>query len=204
MTFKATRFIKETVELRDGRSVVLRPIRPEDAPRLMALHVRLSSDSQYLRFFGPKPELTLSEAEYLAGVDFNRRFAIVATVDEDDDEAIVAVGRFDMVAPGVAEPAIVVRDDHQGSGLGTTVLERMLDVARGRGVDRFQGEVLAENDKMLQILVQHGLTVGAPEDGIVRISVEVTDKPFPIRALDALARSTSAIVERSPLRRRRD
>ncbi len=200
---RASRFIRETVALRDGRRVVLRPIRPDDAPLLIDLHTRLSSDSQYLRFFGPKPELTAAEAEYLANVDFTDRFAIVATVDEDDAERIVAVGRFDIVEPRSAEPAIVVRDDYQGTGLGTAVLERMLEVARGRGIDRFRAEVLAENERMIQLLVQHGLGVSPPEDGVVTVTVEVTDTPLSLRGLHLLARSTTALVERSPFFKRR-
>lgn len=193
---RASRLIRETVDLRDGRKVVLRPVRPEDATGLMHLHSRLSSDTQYLRFFGPKPYLAREEAEYLARVDFTRRFAIVGAVTEDDDERIVAVGRFDIVEEGVAEPAIVVRDDYQGSGLGTAILERMLEVARGRGVERFAAEVLAENERMLQLLRQAGLDVGDPRDGVVRVTAPVGDAPFTIRGLELLARSALVLLEK--------
>ncbi len=193
---RASRLIRETVELRDGRRVVLRPVRPEDAPGLVQLHSSLSPDTQYLRFFGPKPYLTPDEADYLAKVDFTRRFAIVGAVTEDGEERIIAVGRFDIVEEGVAEPAIVVRDDHQRSGLGTAILERMLEIARGRGVERFAAEVLAENEQMLQLLVQAGLDVGTPQDGVVRVTAPIEDTPRTIRGLDLLARSALVLLEK--------
>lgn len=201
---RATRLIRETLTLRDGRKVRLRPIRPEDAPRLMELHDRLSTDSQYLRFFGPKPHLAPEEARYLAKVDFTRRFAIVGAVDEDGEERIVAVGRFDIVSDTDAEPAIVVRDDYQSSGLGTAILERMVEVARGRGVQRFSAEVLAENRRMLQLLGQQNLDVGQAHDGIVRVTAPIEDTPIAIRGLDLLARSALVLLEkRESLKRRR-
>lgn len=193
---RASRLIRETVKLRDGRKVVLRPVRPEDAPGLIHLHSRLSPDTQYLRFFGPKPYLTAEEAEYLANVDFTRRFAIVGAIDEDGEERIVAVGRFDIVGEGVAEPAIVVRDDYQSSGLGTAILERMVEVARGRGVERFSAEVLAENERMIQLLRQAGLDVGSPEDGVVRVTAPVEDTPLTIRGLELLSRSALVLLEK--------
>src|SRR5438270_13208741 len=73
-------FMREPLTLRDGRKVTLRPIDRGDAERLIDLHNHLSSESQYFRFFGPKPKLAPNEAEYLANVDFHNRFAIVADV----------------------------------------------------------------------------------------------------------------------------
>ena len=201
---RAARLIRETIELRDGRKVTLRPIRPTDAVLLVDLHQHLSADSQFYRFFGPKPDLSPAEAEYLANVDFTKRFAIVASVDEDG-ERLVAVGRFDIAEDeDEAEVAIVVRDDHQGVGLGRTVLERLLDVARGRGIRALVGEILAENVRMLDLLRSSGLEVGQPDGSVVRVAVPVTDTPLIFRGLGIVARSTTAIADRAGrLRRRR-
>lgn len=58
---------------------------------------------------------------------------------------------------------------YQRQGLGTALLERMVEVARGRGVRTFAGEVLAENDRMLRILRRNGLELGKVEDSVVRV-----------------------------------
>lgn len=163
--------------LRDGRSVLLRAVRPDDAPRLVEFHSRLSPETQYLRFFGPKPRLTDAEAHYLANVDFDRRFAIVATIREDGADRIVAVGRFDLVDADTAEVAVVVRDDHQHAGLGTEIFEQLKAAALSGGVRAFAGEVLAENERMLRLLRHRSASVGTSHAGIRTVS-----KPLGARA----------------------
>ncbi|MGH7860466.1 MAG: GNAT family N-acetyltransferase [Candidatus Binatia bacterium] len=190
---RATRLIRENVTLRDGRVVTLRPIDRDDAPALMALHDRLSPESQYFRFFGPKPKLTAPEAAYLANVDFDRRFAIVA--DAPDGDGIVAVGRFDVNEPGLAETAIVVRDDYQRVGLGTAILDRLREIARGRGLDAFMAEILAENKGMLDLLAQNGIEVSTVESGVVRVTSPIS-RPVLLKGLQIVARTAETLLER--------
>src|SRR3954447_5891017 len=126
--------------------VHLRPIRPSDAPALVALHGRLSAETIYYRFFSPKPRLTEREVERFTTVDFVDRVALVAELGDD----IIAVGRFDRW-PGQpeAEVAFVVDDAHQGRGLGALLLEHLAAIARGAGITRFTAEVLPDNRPML-------------------------------------------------------
>lgn len=192
---RPTRLIRENVTLRDGRRVTLRPIDRDDAPALMALHDRLSPESQYFRFFGPKPNLTAAEAAYLANVDWDRRFAIVAEAPDGDSKQIVAVGRFDVNEPGVAETAIVVRDDYQRVGLGTAILDRMREIARGRGLDAFTAEILAENKGMLDLLAQNGIEVSTVDGGVVRVTAPI-ERPVLLKGLQIVARTAETILER--------
>ena len=187
---RPSRLIHETVALRDGRTAVLRPIDPGDAERLMHLHEHLSFESQYFRFFGPKPHLTRAEAEYLANVDFHRRFAIVA---EASDE-IVAVGRFDVNEPGVAEAAIVVRDDYQHVGLGTQILQRMREIGRGAGLKSFTAEVLAENSRMIDLLSSNGLETTPVDSGVVRVIAPIENQPVLLRSLKTVAEVAGALL----------
>jgi GNAT superfamily N-acetyltransferase len=154
----------------DGRTIVLRPIRAADADLLIEFHDRLSAHTQYLRFFGPKPRLTAREAQYLATTDFESRFAIVACAQEDSEERIVAVGRFDLAGPTAAEAAIVVRDDYQRKGVGTAIFERLIEIARGRGIAAMSGEILAENDQMIGFLRAKDVVVGPAEAGICSVT----------------------------------
>jgi RimJ/RimL family protein N-acetyltransferase len=194
---RPSKLLRETFALRDGRTVVLRPIDPQDAPMLVDLHDHLSSESQYFRFFGPKPKLTHAEAEYLANVDFHKRFAIVAEIDNDGTRELVAVGRFDVNAPGVAEAAIVVRDDHQHVGLGTAILDRMREVGRGAGLDAFRAEVLAENTRMIELLAANGLDVTPAEGGVVHVTAPL-ELPMLLRGLRIGAQFADAVFQRLP------
>ena len=189
------RLLSEDVELRDGRRVQLRPIRRQDADLLVDLHQMLSPETRYLRFLSPKPRLPRKAAQYFADVDFHTRFAIVAIAAADGVDCIVAVGRFDLAPDeAVAESALVVRDDYQGVGLGTTLLGRLLDLARARGVRRLTGHVLAENHRMLELLRAHGVSAGVPEAGVVQFGIPVDDPPSLLSVLGMLARQGSAFT----------
>ena len=194
---RPSRLLRESVTLRDGRTVVVRPIDPDDAPRLIDLHDHLSFEAQYYRFFGPKPRLTQAEAEYLANVDFHKRFAIVAEADTDEGDAIVGVGRFDINAPGLAEAAIVIRDDFQHVGLGSAILERMREVGKGAGVRAFTAEILAENSKMLDLLSLNEVPVEPARAGIVRVEAPL-DLPILLRIVRAPGELAGMLIHRLP------
>jgi acetyltransferase len=129
----------------------IRPVSAADAGRLVELHARCSEQAQYFRFHAPKPRLRAVEADYLAAVDGRGGIALAATVVEDGEERIVADARFDLVADGDAEAALLIRDDFAGQGLGTALLGRLLDLAAGLGVRRLLLDILADNAAMLAL-----------------------------------------------------
>jgi acetyltransferase len=136
----------ETVTLKSGRDVLIRPIRPDDGSRLRTGYRALSAQSQYQRFLALKPRLTDAEVRYLVEVDGTNHQALVATTTTSP-EWIVAVARFVRAAddPEAADFAVVVGDPYQGEGLGTELLERLADAAVARGIRRFRASALAEN-----------------------------------------------------------
>src|SRR5260370_31198979 len=114
---------------RHGRELLIRPIGAEDLDLIIELTARLSLASRYFRFFSPQPHLSRTQAEHFASVDSDTRVAMVAAVQEEATERIVAVGRFDVVSPDAAEFALVVRDDYQGIGLGTALFRCLAELA---------------------------------------------------------------------------
>src|SRR5215469_12353257 len=94
----------------DGVCFRVRPIRPDDAGRLVDFHRRLSPHSVYLRFFTFHPTLSEAEVVRFTTVDYVDRLALVAT----SDDRLLAVGRFDRL-PGTteAEVAFIVADEFQ-------------------------------------------------------------------------------------------
>src|SRR3954466_15133699 len=129
----AARFDRE-LTLRDGAHVRMRPIRPDDAPRLVALYDHLSRDSRYQRFFSVMQRLPPDWARFLATVDYQRRFALVAEAPGDPD-TLIAVARYEPGSePDTAEVAFVVQDAWQGQGLGTVLFSELLAAAEGNGI----------------------------------------------------------------------
>ena len=113
----------ETITLTSGREVLIRPIRPDDGPRLRTGYRALSAQSQYQRFLALKPRLTDAEVRYLVEVDGTNQYALVATTPSSP-EWIVAVARFVRAADDheAADFAVGVGDPYQGEGLGTELL----------------------------------------------------------------------------------
>jgi RimJ/RimL family protein N-acetyltransferase len=127
-------------------SLLLRRITPEDKDALVAGLGRLSERSVYQRFLSPKPRLTSSELKYLTEVDFVDHYALVAVLARSP-AVVVGVGRWvrSTEAPADAEVAIVIADDLQGRGVGTTLGAALAAAARERGVQRFTASMLPTN-----------------------------------------------------------
>jgi RimJ/RimL family protein N-acetyltransferase len=147
---------ERSVRLRDGAQVWLRPIRPDDEDRLMALYGRLSPETARQRFFTSMKWLPRAWARYFANVDYRDRFAVVAEHERHGQVDLIGVARYDASkTPGSAEIAIVVEDAWQGRGLGTILLHELLDAGTRRGIGEFRADVLADNRRMLTLLARH-------------------------------------------------
>ena len=150
----------ETVTLRDGTTVTVRPIRPDDVSRLQALFTRLSPESIFFRFLGYRNELPYAEAQDLANVDCQTRMALVATLKQNGEEYIVAVARYAvirLVEPKVADAAVVVEDRYKGQGLGTLILKRLVAYARTHGIRAFQAAIYHNNAQIMRFIQCSGL-----------------------------------------------
>jgi RimJ/RimL family protein N-acetyltransferase len=147
---------RQEVTLRDGTVVHVRPIVPEDAPRLVALYDRLSLDTRYHRFFAAMRRLPPNWARFLATVDYRTRLALVVEAPGDAD-AVIAVARYEPGgAADTAEVAFVVQDGWQDRGLGTLLFQALLRAAADNGIRRFRAWVLADNRRMLDLIARYG------------------------------------------------
>ena len=185
--------------LRDGGSIHLRAIRPDDKARLVDHFKRLSARSVYFRFFASKLRLTDDELTRFTELDFSNHVALVATLLEGGEERIIGVARYIVVPtkpgePRRAEVAFAVADAHQGRGIATVLLEELARFAQASGIDEFEASVLGENNRMLEVFGTSGFQVRRSVDGGV---FHVT---FPTAPTEE-AEHASHERERSPLRR---
>jgi RimJ/RimL family protein N-acetyltransferase len=146
----AMKELESDCTLKDGASVHIRPIQPEDQQTLVEGFTRLSPLTVYQRFLSPLPELTPGMARHLSQVDYRRRLALIAETKTEP----VGVVRYEPTDdPGLAELGLVIVDTWQNRGLGRILLREILHAAEGNGIHRFCGSVLAENRRMLRLLV---------------------------------------------------
>ena len=169
--------LEETIRLGDGRTLLLRPIRPEDEPSLQSAFAKLTPDEVRLRFFVPMSTLSHVTAARFTQIDYDREMALILT-----ESGIAGTTDIFGVARIIADPdneraeyAIIVRHDMTGMGLGVLLMRRLLDYAQLRGIREIYGEVLQENRTMLKLCEVLGFTRSrSPDDpSIVRVTLDL-------------------------------
>lgn len=142
--------------LRDGQSLRIRHISPDDKKRLEELFYRLSPRTRYLRFQYAKERITPEELAYFTEVTPPERAAFVATTGTGEGERIIAVARWDRTDRNSAEVAFTVEDDIQLRGIGTVLLEVLAGEALKHDIRVFMATVLKENTRMLEVFEESG------------------------------------------------
>jgi acetyl coenzyme A synthetase (ADP forming)-like protein len=165
------------VLLKDGSSILLRPIKVDDARSWVEFVGRLSARTKYLRFHHVPKEMGLEDAARFCTVDYRDTFAFVAEVLRETKRDIVAIGRYYRLPDNhSAEVALAIEDRYQGRGLGTSILEQLADVARENGIDRFEADVLAENDQMMNVFKDYGFHVTSElQTGVYRVTFPIAE-----------------------------
>lgn len=144
------------VVLRDGSTVHLRPVRPDDEVQLLALFSRLDERSRAFRFFTGAANLERSAAE-LVDVDYRERFGLLATRGSDGEP--VGHGLYAGLDDARAEVAFAIAPELQGLGLGTILLARLAEAALANGYSTLVAEVLPANHRMVDVFRESGFPV---------------------------------------------
>jgi len=176
------------VVLRDGGIARIRPIRPDDAGRLVEFYEAVSDESKYYRFFAPYPRLSDRDVQRFTHHDYVDRVGLAALVNDrfiatvrydriDPDSgrpAALAPGTPPGAGPRTAEVAFLVQDAHQGRGVASALLEHIAAVARERGVDRFTAELLPDNRRMAKVFTDAGYTQSRSyADGVLHLELDL-------------------------------
>jgi acetyltransferase len=159
----------ERLWLDDGRSVRVRPVRPDDEAGERDFVDTLSPLSRYLRFHYGAVELPPALLHQMTHVDPDHQRAWVALAEGEGRPAIVADARYVLQADGrSAEFALAVADAWQGSGLGRRLIDRLIDEARRQGLAELVGDVLRSNTRMIRMMRRlGGRFVRDPSDSTV-------------------------------------
>ena len=146
------RSFEKTVSCANGKSVHMRPVLPTDEDMMRDLFYACSEETLYHRFFVKMRAMPHRKLKKFVNIDYVKTMALASVVREDEHEMIVAVGRYSVdKASNAAEVAFIVRDDWQGQGVGISLFNQLLEVARKRGIVRFTADVLHDNARMLHI-----------------------------------------------------
>jgi len=173
--------LEETLTLDDGRTLLLRPIRPEDEPSMHATFARLTPEEIRLRFFVAMRSLPHLMAARFTQIDYDREMALVLT-----EPGVAGTTEIYGVVRIHADPdheraeyAVLVRRDMSNRGLGTLLMRRIIAYARSRGIGSIWGTVLRENARMLQICRELGFEVepDVSEPTCYTVTLDLRDHP---------------------------
>lgn len=144
-----------------GVELTIRPIRPEDEPLMVEFHKTLSDRSVYLRYFGIvslEKRIMHERLRRVCFIDYDREIALVVDLkNRDGTHQILGVGRLVKEhATNEAEFALLISDPWQGKGLGTELLQLLVEIGRKERLDRIIGHIAAENTMMKRVSEEVG------------------------------------------------
>ncbi len=150
--------------MRNGETVLIRPIRPEDEPAMVRFHESLSERTvyhRYLQVLNLSQRVAHERLIRICFIDYARQMALVAerTDPQTGQKQIIAVGRLQGLGQPEAEFSIVVTDDFQNMGLGSELLRRLIDIGRQEGVKTIVADILAENTAMQKVAERLGFRI---------------------------------------------
>ena len=173
------------VVLRDGSTLHLRPVRPQDRDGLFELYARLSPESRRFRFFATTSD---NEAEVSRLLQADRERDCVLVAEAGGRISGVAMFFREPQAPDRAEVAFAIADALQGRGVGTRMLEVLAGIARDRRIKTFDAFVLHDNRQMMHMFLDSGFEAQRQlESGVFHV----------VLALDPTARYETRAAERS-------
>jgi acetyltransferase len=148
------------VQLNDGTDIVIRPIRAEDAETEAKFVRELSDESKYFRFMNTFHELSREMLVRLTQIDYHNEMALIAMVNRDGEDEQIGVARYvTNIDKKSCEFALVVADAWRGRGIAHHLMRELMDVARDRELETIEGQVLANNRRMLGLMTSLGFQI---------------------------------------------
>lgn len=156
----------DTWRLHDGTPVILRPARHDDGSLIQQMMRCLSMESRYHRFFYPLHELTPDMLERFTHNDPRHAMTLLVVTRHNGTETAIAMAQYVVNAGSEhADFAVVVADAWQRKGLAKTMIQALICIARAAGLERFEGDILAENEPMLRLMLKLDFAITSHPDG---------------------------------------
>jgi acetyltransferase len=164
-------------KLRDGRTVLLRPIKPEDEPLWLEMFQSFSEESIRYRFFQIIKDTPHEVRVRYCNIDYDREIAIVAELTEEGRRKILGVVRLIVEPDGRSgEIAFIVADPWQGLGLGTKMIEYVIEICKEKGLETIYGIMLPDNRRAIRVMKDMGFVIEYLDDGTVKGTLNLREE----------------------------
>lgn len=170
------RELEEQVTLRNGETVMIRPIKPEDEPAHQEFLERTSPEDKYFRFFRSVDDISHTQMARFTQIDYDREMAFVVRAKNGaSQEETIGVVRIVCDADSIeGEFSIIIRSDKQQLGLGTVLMEKIIRYSKAKGVKRLVGQILLDNEAMLKLAHKFNFSSTADyQDKVVSVSLDL-------------------------------
>lgn len=162
---------EKTVILKDGLQVLLRQVGESDQMWLLKMFTTLSPETIYNRFFKLRRPFTIEEVTKMVLVKPEEEFAIIGTPIQPTELNIIADARYYVEEGTKAEVSIVVQDRWQLKGLGTAMLNHLINIGKQNGIKEFYVYVLSDNAVMIHVAKKLGFKLKSQSYGITRLDL---------------------------------
>ncbi len=170
--------------LKNGQEVLLRPIKPEDEPLWLEMFQSLSEESIRYRFFQMLKDTPHEVRVRYCNIDYDREIAIVAEIVENGKRRILGVTRLSIESDEKSgEIAFLVSDYWQGLGLGTKMVDYVLDIAKERGMESVHSIILQDNYRALSLSKKMGFKIEYLNDGTVKAELNLKEEDIDFRCI---------------------
>jgi acetyltransferase len=168
--------------LKNGQEVLLRPIKPEDEPMWLEMFQSLSEESIRYRFFQMLKDTPHEVRVRYCNIDYDREIALVAEMVENGKRKILGVARLSIESDEKSgEMAFIVSDYWQGLGLGTKMVDYVLDIAKEKGIDDVNAIILQDNYRALSLTKKMGFNIEYLTDGTVKATLNLKEEDIDFR-----------------------
>jgi len=148
------------LQLQDGRTIKIRPVKPTDERMIQELHYSLDKKDRYLRFFTPMKDFRHRRIQPMVNIDYSTDMILIGEYTEKGEEKIIAMGAFlKAYQPSVAELAFVVHEDWRGLGITKYLLNYLVTIGKELNYKTFGGSIMLENKPMLHIINSSGYSL---------------------------------------------
>ncbi len=164
-------------KLRDGRTVLLRPIKPEDEPLWLEMFQNFSEESIRYRFFQIIKDTPHEIRVRYCNIDYDREMAIVAELNEQGRRRILGVVRVSLEPDRKSgEIAFIIADPWQGLGLGTKMVDHVIEICKDMKVETLYGIMLPDNYRAINLMKKMGFVLKYQDDDTVKGTLNLKEE----------------------------
>jgi acetyltransferase len=168
----------ETIwRLRDGRTVLLRPIKPEDEPLWLEMFQSFSQEAIRYRFFQVIKDTPHETRIRYTNIDYDREIAIVPELNENGRRKILGVVRVGLEPEGKSgEIAFIIADKYQYLGLGTKMVDYAIDICKDMKVEKLYAIMLPDNYRAIKLMKKMGFYLEYLDDGTAKATLDLANE----------------------------